>query len=714
MHVNQLDTRLGTKNTHYFSNGNCLPLTGVPFGMNFFAPQTTNQSSWWFDPTEPIFQGFRLTHQPSPWIGDFSSFVMLPVSGVVNASFLEEAQSSYRPDQSTFQPNLLRIQELRYGIQSTLIPSCYGGILDIHYTKDASQLLLSLPGKFQLEQLDDTTIQGSVVNLTSSEDDNLTFYFIFKFSEALQSIQKITNYENLIYLNFGEISQQTTQFATSFISAEQAALNLSRELDWTLADYQLSSTSTWNNQLAKIDITHHDAALTKTFYQNLYRLFLFPQRFYERNELDHPIHYNTLAKKIAPGFLYTNNGFWDTFRSVYPLFSLIAVHEYEEMLAGFLTSYRETGFLPKWLSPDERGMMPGTLIDAVIADAATKGIAKNLMPEFLEAMLKSATVESEDTKYGRQKTATYQALGYIPNDAEESVSHTLDYSYSDFCIAQVAQTLNQPELAEKYQHLALNYQALIDPTTKFMVGKNKAGAFRAPFNDHDWGYDYAEGSAWQSSFAVYHDMHGLIKAYGSPQAFTERLIELVNQEPTFNVGRYGMEIHEMSEMAAIEFGQLAISNQPSFHLPYLFSFVGKPEMSQPLLKQLMTQNFDASFTGYPGDEDNGSLAGWFLFSSLGFYPVAPATTQYVIGMPLFDRAVLHLSNGHDVVLTSTPNQTQQQFIDQITVNQKPYDKLYFTHQDLLAGIAIDFKLGVVPHPREYTAKQLPYSLSKKS
>ena len=360
-----------------------------------------------------------------------------------------------------------------------------------------------------------------------------------------------------------------------------------------------------------------------------------------------------------------------------------------------MNSYRESGYLPKWLSPDERGLMPGTLIDAVIADAAVKDIRRDLMPEFLTAMEKGATVQSKHPNYGRQGTEDYLTYGYVPNHYHESVNHTLDYAYSDFCISQVAKVLEEEEMTKKYQQQSLNYQNIFDYESGFMRSKDKDGKFREPFSANRWGQDYAEGSAWQSSFAVYHDFSGLIGKYGGSERYKEKLIELCNQPPTFDPGGYGFEIHEMSEMAAIEFGQLAISNQPSFHYPYLFSYIGQPEMAQPLLKQLMTQTFDDSPMGYPGDEDNGSMAAWYIFNSLGFYPVTPGTGEYVIGMPLIDKAVLLLSNGKELTIEATPNRPQQQFIHKIKRMDKEYTKLYFTHQDLLKGGTISYQLGII-------------------
>lgn len=712
--IESIDTRHGTANQHSFSNGNCLPYTGVPFGMNYFAVQTTDQKgSWWFHPQDRTFQGYRLTHQPSPWMGDFSHLLMIPFSGALAETSLFHAQSSYRPEEASFKPYQLTINQLRYGITSTLVPSMYGGILALDYTKEQNGLLLTLPGLKTATQVNDHEVQISLVNYSGCEDENFTFYLTLSCDEAILTVEKVKKDEaTLLRLDFGAISQQTVRFGTSFISQEQATLNLEREKEQSLDTFLQASKNEWNNYFERVQVEHTDKNHTKTFYHNLYRVFLFPQTFYEIDETGKKIHYDTFNKQAREGVLYTNNGFWDTYKTVYPLYSLIAQEKYGEMLEGFLTSYEETGFLPKWLSPDERGLMPGTLIDAVIADAAVKNIRPDLMPRFLEAMKKGATVQSEKTNYGRQGTLDYLKYGYVPSNYHESVNHTLDYAYSDFCISQVAKTLGDTETATAYAKQALNYQQIFDPSVGLMRAKDTEGNFRSDFSPIRWGRDYAEGSAWQSSFAVYQDFQGLIQQTGGQEAFTEKLVELCNQSPVFDVTGYGFEIHEMSEMAAVEFGQLAISNQPSFHYPYLFSYVGKPEMAQPLIKNLLTECFSADPDGYPGDEDNGSMAGWYIFNSLGFYPVSPGTGEYVIGMPLVKKATLTLSNGEKLVIHATPNHSQQQFLHQTKRNDQDHQKLFFTHEDLMTGGQIDYQLGIVPNPRVYQAKDLPFSLSK--
>ncbi|OAB32702.1 alpha-mannosidase [Paenibacillus macquariensis subsp. defensor] len=728
--LHYIDTRQGTNNKHSYSNGNTLPYTGVPFGMNHFVVQTNDEGSWFFNPNDRIFQGIRLTHQPSPWMGDFAHFLMTPIADDKIRGSVFSCQSSYRPEEAIFKPHYVKVKQQRYNITTELVPSCYGASLRIKYN-GAQQAGFVLNAKKESEfHLDaaNRTITGYVSNFSGSHDDGFRMYVAMTFNKDIDLAHSghynaegnLTNVSTLrgedqhAVIRFVDCEKGTLEvrLATSFISIEQAQLNLQRDKSTTFDELKEQAAHSWNHYLNKIQVTHSNEEYLRTFYTCLYRMFLFPQKFYELDANMNPVHYDTTARSVKEGILYTNNGFWDTYKTVYPLYSIIAPKEYEEMLEGFMNSYRETGFLPKWLSPDERGLMPGTLIDAVIADAATKGIGQHLMPELLEAMLTAATTQSEKNCYGRQGTLDYIKYGYVPSSYHESVNHTLDYAYSDYCISRVAEVLGNKEIEENYRQSALNYRNIFDPETGFMRAKDHDGHFRPNFNDTSWGLDYAEGSAWQTSFAVFQDFEGLIEAYGSKEQFFNKITELCNKAPDFDVLGYGFEIHEMSEMAAVDFGQVAISNQPSFHIPYLFNYVGQPASSQVVIKQILTNLFNSGFDGFPGDEDNGSMSGWYVFSSMGFYPVCPGSKEYVLGIPLFDSVSIELPNGQHMQIHTENNNTQSNFVANVTLENKEYTKLYITHEDIMEGKSLEFRLGLAPTYRTYGPEELPFSISK--
>lgn len=718
-----IDTRHGTENYPDFSNGNTLPITAMPFGMNHFSLQNNDQSNWFFNPQLNQVQGIRLTHQPSPWMGDFSHFLITPIIGQTNISSALLCQSSYRPEESIFKPHYLKVSQLRFGLITELTPSERGCQLRITSLEPNLPIRILFRAKGEsLFNLDKTKryLTGYVSNYSGCQDESFKMYIHVSFNQIVElksedtTNQFSTEREQTTIIEVKENSTEPLliSLATSFISVEQASLNAERELKSNFDETKEIARQTWESYLNRIEVSQENAEYTKTFYQCLYRIFLYPQKFYELSKDEEPIHYNTSNASVAKGILYTNNGFWDTYKTVYPLYSLIAPENYKEILEGFLTTFKETGFLPKWLSPDERGMMPGTLADAVIADAAVKGIiSKEELDRYLQAMLQTATVESKNKIYGRHGLDEYESIGYVSTNYQESVNHTLDYAYSDYCISQVAKQLDKQKLTKEYETKALRYKNLFDLETGFMRGRNLKGEFRKEFNSDSWGTDYTEGSAWQNSFGVYHDIQGLIDMYESPTLFMERITELVNRDPVFSVGQYGFEIHEMSEMAALKFGQMAISNQPSFHLPYLFTFAGEPYYSQVLLKQLMMYTFSSGFKGFPGDEDNGSMSGWYIFNAMGFYPVTPGSGEYVLGIPLFDKVTIHTSEKTSFTIKSQNNSPQANFVTGVKINEEPYTKLYLSHDQLRNNNSLCFRMGVVPTKTHYQPSDFPFSLS---
>lgn len=721
-----IDTRQGTNNQHSYSNGNCLPYTAVPFGMNDFVVQTTDQKgSWYFNPHDRVFQGFRLTHQPSPWMGDFSSLLMTPISGEVKNPELFTIQSSYRPEEAIYAPHYSKIKQERYQITSELVPTTYGASVKSQYRYgDKAGFVLTSKGPYSITiDRENNRISGFVINYSGCEDSDFKMYIDLTFSHEIEmevsgvyqegqlvSGREFSGEDLKLLLRFNQCAVLETKLATSFISAAQAKLNRRAIAKASFSQLKEQAAERWLNYLNRIEVEDGNQEVVKTFYGAFYRSFLFPQKFYEIDENGQEIHYDTLSKTVKPGKLYTNNGFWDTYKTLYPLYSLIAAEEYQEMLEGFLNSYRNAGYLPKWLSPDERGLMPGTLVDAVIADAAVKGIGKSLMPEFLEAMIKGATVQSENGHYGRRGTNQYNQIGYVSSEYGESVNHTQDYAYSDFCIAQVATTEGQTELAKEYFERSHNYRHIFDPSVGFMRAKDPEGQFVEDFHPFNWGRDYTEGSAWQNSFATYHDFSDLIQLHGGQAAFLEKLIELCNTYPEFKDLGYGFEIHEMSEMAAVDFGQIAMSNQPSFHLPYLFNYVNQPSYTQSLLKNIKDNLFNTGWDGFPGDEDNGSMAAWYIFSSLGFYPVCPGSGEYTIGIPSFERVTLHLSNGKELEVLAENKANTHHFVRQVRQGERVVNPLAIQHHALMSGETLHFDMCLVP-PTPKAETRLPYSLS---
>ena len=709
------------------SRGNILPLTCVPFGMNAFCPQTNGQSKQWFyHPNDTRLEGIRLTHQPSPWVSDYSAMLFGAQCGELNghpafySGLYDRGNASLRPD-------YIRVGWHRYQAQMELTPTERCACFRVTYEADATPYFcISTPGRMEiLCDPEERTACGAVRMAESCEDPNFRMYFVLAFEEALDG-EKTEVFTPAFHrpalegagdglglaVAFQTPGVKVIRVATSYISLEQARRNLQGEAgSKSFEALRADAAARWEALLGKIEVETAEGALKRTFYSCLHKMFIYPRKFYELDAQGQPQHYDTRSRTVRPGVAYTDNGFWDTHKTVYPLFSLLIPEQYEEMMQGFLNFYEETGYLPKWLSPDERGYMPGTLIDAVLADAFVKGIGLDLMPQAAEAMRKHANQAAEDCRYGRKGIEDYVRYGYIPYDEQnETVSATQDYAFGDFCLSRILRLLGRDEEAAEYETRSLNYRRLVDPETGFMRARSREGNFREPFDPLAWGQDYCEGGPWQDSWAVYHDIRGLADALGGAEVLNKKMIELFDTPPIFHTGGYHLEIHEMSEMVMVNFGQCALSNQPSFHVPYIFSAVGHPESTQYITRRLMRDLFtDALF---PGDEDNGSMAGWYVFSAMGFYPFCPASGEYTLGSPLFDKVTLHLANGKNLVIRAADNQEKNVFVRSMERDGQPYTHLYLKHDDLMRGGDFLFRMSCVPQAGRCTEEDLPYSLSR--
>lgn len=647
--------RQGTASDPRLSRGNTLALTQLPFAMNGFTLQTRSSGgNWFFDPQDRSLEGIRLTHQPSPWIGDYTPLAFLAERGTAYAK-PDERYSFFRPERMDWTPAYLQVYAERYRANMELTPTPCGAKLRLRFDGEEPAALCVFarhPGDAGFELLPDgMTVVGRTSYHFWPTAENFTMYFALRFSVRLDPTRTRCLPEDDaqagIYIGLSE-KQAEVSLAVSYLSVEQALTTLGAEvLPYSFDELRTRAEEQWEEKLGKIELEEHTPEdEKKTFYTCLYRVFLYPRRFHETTLNGETLHFCPDTGRVCTGVKYVDNGFWDTFRTVYPLLSLIDPDAEREILEGFLNTYRDCGWLPKWPSPAEVGMMPGTLIEAVLADAAVKGILTNeQLQTALEAMLKNAEQESGQLRYGRHGTNDYRKYGYIPREKyRESVNHTLDYVYGDFCIAQVLRAAGREKEAERFDASSKNYKKLFDPETGFMRGRDCGGSFAESFSAFSWGGEYCEGGPWQSSFAVYHDIDGLAELYGGRAAFSQKLDELFRTPPVFEVGGYGREIHEMTEMAIADFGQCAISNQPSFHLPWLYAAIGEPEKTEHWLRRLCSEAFSWRENGFPGDDDNGTMSAWYLFARLGFYPLCPGKPDY-LGVTPEVSAELHTPQG---------------------------------------------------------------------
>lgn len=649
-YLKYVNIKQGTKSSGRFSNGNTLPLVQRPFGFASFAPQTDgSRGAWFYLPDDNSFEGFRLTHQPSPWIRDYGTIVIHPQNEIPYMAG-GRRWSSFDKEKTVLMPHYMKYHLNRSQADFELTPTTYGACMRITFGTDFDNYISVLPVKdvcgYEFDKAANRLYcYTDCLDHEVVDAEGYRAYFVLQFEDGAISAEKtltedkngkqnalcIEGEDTAIHLRASK-KEIVFTMAASHISYEQAAANLENDSGFTDFDsLKEENAAIWNEYLGKIEISGSEDIL-KTFYSCMYRVFLFPHKAYEISKNGEIVHYSPADGSAKTGYRYTDNGFWDTYRTVYPLLSIIAKDECREMIEGFINDYKERGWLPCWTALNAANCMPSTLIDAVIADAAVKGIISGeLLETALEGMEKHANEPSPVSAYGRAGCEYYTQIGYVPCDKhKESVNLTLDAAYGDYCIAVVADILGYRDKAKKYKERSKNYKNIFDKETGFMRGRRSDGAFRPDFDPILWGRDYTEAAAWQTTFAVQHDFEGLAELYGGTDKLIKRLDEFFATPPAYRVGGYCTEIHEMSEFAEGNWGQCAISNQPSFHIPFIYAHFGETEKTDYWVKRMCDEAFSFADDGFPGDEDNGTMAAWYIFAKIGIYPLCPGKAEYIV------------------------------------------------------------------------------------
>lgn len=645
----------GTDSINSFSTGNTLPLIALPHGMTHWSAQTGDPNGgWFFHPNDKTFSGIRATHQPSPWMGDYASFVLMPQAGETKPEAWQRS-SAFRGGDTTYRPDYYRAHLLRDDCILELVPTERCAVLRTEFLSIKAgtprRLLLDLfPGKFEVAfQKETNSISGFTRMNRGGVPENFAFYFVIALDTPILDID-VKEYRDghrvaVIELDPG-MAQFTARIGTSFISVQQAGLNLAQEVGQrSLEAVKADATERWNSLLSRIDISGATKEQERTFYSCLYRALLFPRKFHEVNANGEVCHYSPYDGEIYPGVLYADNGFWDTFRTVYPLLSLAYPDLLGEIIEGWLNAYRESGWLPEWSSPGHRACMIGTHSHAVLADAVTKRITGFDYQTALEAVVKGATVPVPDGEaYGRDGLEEYDRLGYIPSDRiNKATSRTMDYAYDDYCVAQIARVVGRNDLYEKHLDQSERWRNVFDPETKFFRGKLTNGEWQEPFDPYEWGGPFVEGSAWQFRYSVPQNPQGLAEVFGGAQALADSVRDLLTESTRYGVGSYGHTIHEMTEMSVANFGQYAQSNQPSHSILFFPAAVGVPEVTRTAVHRVLNEYYTPD--SFPGDEDNGEMASWYVLCALGLLPLCPGSGTYVLNYPLFPEATITLPEG---------------------------------------------------------------------
>ena len=724
---------VGTLSEFALSTGNTYPAIARPWGMNFWSPQTGKMGNgWMYVYTDHKIRGFKQTHQPSPWINDYGQFSLMPVVGA--PEFDENKRASWFSHKGEeAKAYYYKVYLAEHDVVTEFSPTDRAALFRFTFPQsDQSYVVVDAFNRGSYVNIDkeNNRIIGYTTRNSGGVPEDFKNYFVVEFDKPFEYVHTFVN---------GELSDATEQqenhvgavigfktkkgeavharVASSFISHEQAALNLKELGDDSLEELKEKGRKAWNDVLSRIEVEGGNLDQYRTFYSCLYRATLFPQKHYEIDANGEVVHYSPHNGKVEKGYFYTGTGFWDTFRCLFPLLNMLYPSENQKMQEGFINVYKESGFFPEWSSPGHRGCMVGNNSASVLADAYLKGVKVEDTKTLFEGLVHgSENVHPTVSSTGRRGHEYYNTLGYVPYDVKinENAARTLEYAYDDWCIYKMAKELDQPqEVIDRYAKRAMNYRNLFDKETKLMRGRNADGTFQAPFSPLKWGDAFTEGNSWHYSWSVFHDPQGLIDLMGGDDVFVEMLDSVFTVPPIYDDSYYGFPIHEITEMTVMNAGNYAHGNQPVQHMIYLYNYAGQPWKAQYWVRDVMNRFYSATPDGYCGDEDNGQTSAWYVFSALGFYPVCPASDEYVMGTPLFEKATLHLENGKTFTITAKDNSHENFYIESAKLNSRRHTRNYITYDDIMSGGKLSFVMSSEPNTSRGTAPaDRPYSFSR--
>ena len=732
--VDYVNPLMGTDSKVALSNGNTYPAVALPWGMNFWTPQTGVMGNGWvYTYDADKIRGFKQTHQPSPWIKDYGDFSIMPVTGELKINE-KDRESWFSHKAECSKPYYYSVYLADHDVVTEMTP-----------TERCAYFRITFPETDNAYVVIDAFDQGSYIKLIPEENkvigystrnrngvpDNFRNWFVMEFDQPFDTTLVWSAYAPVENVNELEsehsgavVGFKTTRgekvhikIASSFISLEQAEQNLTEIGENTFDRVKEQGYDRWNEVLGRIVVEDDDQERIKTFYSCFYRSVLFPRSFYEIDNDGNVLHYSPYNGEVLPGYMFTDTGFWDTFRCLFPFLNLVYPSMAEKMQEGLLNAYLESGFFPEWASPGHRGCMIGNNSASVVADAYLKGITKADADKMYEGLLYGANnLHPRVRSTGRYGHEYYNTLGYIPYDVgiKENVARTLEYAYDDWCIYQMGLKLGRPqEELEVYAGRAQNYRNVFDTETSLMRGRNQDGTFQSPFNPLKWGDAFTEGNSWHYTWSVFHDVQGLIDLMGGNEKFVAMLDKVFTIPPHFDSSYYKSVIHEIREMQIMNMGNYAHGNQPIQHMIYLYNYAGQPWKAQHWLREVMTRLYFPTPDGYCGDEDNGQTSAWYVFTAMGFYPVCPGTDEYVLGAPYFKEMTLNLENGKTLRISAPENSDANRYIRSFKVNGKKYDRNYLKYEDILKGGKFVFDMDSVPNMNRGTDESaFPYSFSR--
>ena len=712
-----VSTLVGTQSDYSFSTGNTYPAVALPWGMNFWTPQTGKMGDGWaYTYGAHTIRGFKQTHQPSPWINDYGQFSIMPVRG---DAFDEESRQSWFSHQSEeARPYFYSVYLADHDIRAEIAPADRAAVLRFTFPESSESAVVvdAFDRGSAVKVLDERTVAGYTTRNSGGVPDNFRNYFVVRFSRPFEAAECRVDGKNitaaagceaagghaLLKLHFttarGE--QITACAASSFISEAQALRNLGEVGSGDFESVKAAAKERWNEVLGRIEVGGGTEEQYRTFYSCLYRATLFPRKLYEIDGEGRVVHYSPYNGEVCEGYMYTDTGFWDTFRSLFPLLNLVYPSENAKMQAGLANTYRESGFLPEWASPGHRGCMVGNNSASVVADAIMKEVTPaEDVATLYEAMVSGRTkVHSEVSSTGRLGHEYYNTLGYVPYDAgiNENVARTLEYAYDDWCIAQAARKLGRDDEAAEFERASKNYRNVFDRETNLMRGRKLDGEFQSPFSPYKWGDAFTEGNAWHYTWSVFHDVDGLADLMGGKAGFEKMLDSVFVVPPIYDDSYYGFRIHEITEMQVADMGNYAHGNQPAQHVIYLYDWTDSPHKAQWWTREVMERLYTSKPDGYCGDEDNGQTSAWYVFSALGFYPVCPVSDEYAAGSPLFGRATIHLENGRSIEISAAGNSKENRYVGSLHVNGRRVEDNRLRWSELRDGADVEFAMRPSP------------------
>ena len=732
--VDYVNPLMGTLSKFSLSHGNVYPAIALPWGMNFWTPQTGEMGNGWqYNYTDDKIRGFKQTHMPSPWINDYGQFSIMPVTGEIKIA--EDDRASWISHRlQTVRPHYYNVYLADHDVTAEITP-----------TERAARFRFTFPETENAWIVVDAFDDGSYIKVIPEENkiigyttknsggvpENFRNYFVLIFdrpfdnakvwsgSEVREGISELEDNHVGALVGFktrrGE--QVNVKVASSFISHRQAVLNLEEIGDDDFDTVKSKGRETWNRELSRIKVSGGTVDQTRTFYTTLWRTLLFPRRLYEFDEAGNMMHYSPYNGQVLPGYMFTDNGFWDTFRAVFPFFNLM----YPSMNGNFqegllLNAYLQSGFLPEWTSPGHRPAMIGNNSATIVADAWLKGCRGYDIETLYEGLLHGTeNVHPRVRSTGRYGHQHYNELGYVPYDVgiNENAARTLEYAYADWTIWKLAKELGRPqEEIERFRRRSQYYRNVFDPETNLMRGRNRDGTFQEPFNPFKWGDAFTEGNSWHYTWSVFHDVQGLMDLMGGREVFVSMLDSVFILPPVFDDSYYGFPIHEITEMQIANMGQYAHGNQPIQHMIYLYNHAGEPWKAQYRVREVMDRMYMPTPDGYCGDEDNGQTSAWYVFSAMGFYPVTPGADEYVLGAPLFPEMTIELENGNTISISAPENNSENIYIDRMYFNGQVWDKNFVRYSDLMKGAVLEFRMSDTPNKTRGTEPPAwPYSYS---